>query len=45
MELVAILIVLLAFELAAWRWGVDSSEGYESSEWERRRNWTQVGDE
>ncbi len=45
MELVALLIVLVAFDVAAWRWGFDSSDGFGSREWERRRNWTRVGGE
>lgn len=33
------LIVLIALDLAALRWGADSREGETSAEWERRRNW------
>ena len=39
MELLAILLGLIFFDLAAWRWGVDSTDGVDSPEWERRRNW------
>ncbi|MBA2364370.1 MAG: hypothetical protein H0V86_12660 [Chloroflexia bacterium] len=45
MEIVALLIVLVAFEAAAWRWGFDSSDGVNSREWERRHLWTRVGGE
>jgi hypothetical protein len=37
--LVILLIGLVIFELAAWRWGVDSTDGVDSREWERRRDW------
>ncbi len=37
--LLAIAIALAALDLAAWRWGADSRDGYESPEWERRRSW------
>jgi hypothetical protein len=29
----------IAFDLAAWYWGCDSSEPFDSPEWERRRTW------
>jgi hypothetical protein len=37
-----VLVILLAFivlDLAAWRWGVDSTENFNSPEWNRRKNW------
>jgi hypothetical protein len=37
-----VLVILLAFiviDLAAWRWGVDSTEDFNSREWNRRKNW------
>jgi hypothetical protein len=37
-----VLVILLAFivlDLAAWRWGVDSTEDFYSPEWIRRKNW------
>ncbi len=37
-----VLVVLLTFivlDLAAWRWGVDSTENFNSPEWNRRKNW------
>jgi hypothetical protein len=37
--LVILLIGLVIFEVAAWRWGVDSTDGVDSPEWERRRDW------
>jgi hypothetical protein len=37
------LVGLLALDLAAWRWGVDSTDGPDSPEWERRRDWRGYG--
>lgn len=34
-----LLVPLVALDLAALRWGVDSREAPDSAEWERRRNW------
>jgi hypothetical protein len=34
-----LLIALIVFDLASWRWGVDSTEGIYSREWDKRRNW------
>ena len=42
MEAIIFLIVLVAFNLAASRWGFDSRERFDSSEWERRRIWRSV---
>jgi hypothetical protein len=40
METLLILILLyIVFDLAALRWGFDSTEKPESPEWERRRMW------
>lgn len=33
------LAMLIAFDLAALRWGVDTTDGPDSPEWERRRTW------
>jgi nitrogen fixation-related uncharacterized protein len=33
-----VLLLLVALGLAALRWGVDSLDGYDSAEWERRRS-------
>jgi hypothetical protein len=36
------LVILLAFivlDLAAGRWGVNSTEDFNSTEWNRRKNW------
>ena len=38
-ELLGILLGLILFDLAAWRWGADSTDGVDSPEWERRRAW------
>jgi hypothetical protein len=40
METVVILLMaLLVLDAAAWRWGFDSRNTWNSAEWERRRNW------
>jgi hypothetical protein len=43
MELLIILIGLLLLDLLAVRWGVDSTDGFGSAEWERRRGWRGFG--
>ncbi len=37
--LLIVLVMLLLFDLAAWYWGSDSRDGYNSVEWEQRHNW------
>jgi len=32
-----LLIALIVLDLAAWRWGVDSRDGFDRCEWEKRR--------
>ena len=39
MILLALLIAFIVFDLASWRWGVDSTEDIDSREWDRRRSW------
>ncbi len=39
MEALIILAALVSLALAAWRWGVDSTDGVDSREWARRRSW------
>jgi hypothetical protein len=40
MEIIAILLILLvAFNIIAFLWGVDSRDGIESSQWELRQRW------
>ena len=39
MEAVVIVLALMLLALAADRWGVDSVDGPDSLEWERRRHW------
>lgn len=34
-----LLAVLVALGVTAWYWGYDSSESFDSEEWERRRTW------
>ena len=40
---VGFLVALLFVWLAALRWGVDSTDGLDSSEWARRRHWPASG--
>ena len=37
--LLVILLALIVLDLAARRWGVDSSEDFNSSEWSKREEW------
>jgi hypothetical protein len=40
MELVLVLLLaLIVLDLAAGRWGVNSTEDFKSPEWNRRNNW------
>jgi len=40
MEIVVILLTgLLILNGAAWRWGFDSRDAWNSAEWEQRRSW------
>jgi hypothetical protein len=39
MEPLVMLIALIILNLAARRWGVVTTDGPESPEWERRRTW------
>jgi hypothetical protein len=34
-----LLMVLLVLDGAAWRWGFDSRDSWNSAEWDRRRSW------
>jgi hypothetical protein len=46
MELLLVLVGLVGlvlFDLAALRWGVNSTDGIESKEWERRKQWRGFG--
>ena len=38
-ELMIVLVAVAIFEVAAWRWGVDSTNSINSSEWSRCRDW------
>jgi hypothetical protein len=40
--LLIILLGLILFDVAAWRWGTDSTDGIDSPEWERRKHWRVV---
>jgi hypothetical protein len=35
-----LLVALIVLDLAAWKWGAASSDGIDSSEWERRQAWS-----
>ena len=37
--LLVILLALILLDLAARRWGADSSEDFNSSEWSKREEW------
>ena len=37
-ELIVVLAALVVFEVAAWRWGANSTD-LMSDEWQRRRDW------
>jgi hypothetical protein len=37
--LLILFAMLVFFNIATWLWGFDSTDGVDSPEWERRRNW------
>jgi hypothetical protein len=37
-EMIILLIALIVLDIAALRWGIDSTDGINSPEWERRRH-------
>ncbi len=39
MEWIAVVVGLAALDVLALRWGKDSTDGLDSSEWEKRRGW------
>jgi hypothetical protein len=39
MNIIIILIALVALALSAFFWGVNSTDGINSPEWERRQGW------
>ena len=39
MDIVILLIAQIALALAAIYWGVDTTDGVNSTEWERRQRW------
>ena len=43
LSVLTFLFGLLVLDFAAWRWGVDSTDGPASAEWERRRAWRGYG--
>jgi hypothetical protein len=38
-DIILILIALIVLALAASRWGITTTDGIDSPEWERRRYW------
>jgi hypothetical protein len=43
MELLLVTLAVLCVGVLAQRWGVDSTDGYDSPEWARRRLWSSGG--
>jgi hypothetical protein len=39
MDIIIILIAQIALALAALHWGVNSTDGINSTEWQRRQRW------
>jgi hypothetical protein len=39
MIVILLLVALVLLDLLVHHWGVDSTDGIESDEWERRRTW------
>ena len=39
LTLFLLVVFLVVFDLVALRWGLDSSDGLNSPEWERRQHW------
>jgi hypothetical protein len=39
MMALVLLELLIILNIAAWKWGVDSTDGIDSPEWERRQSW------
>ena len=37
--IIILLIALAVFDVASLLWGINSTDGIDSPEWERRRNW------
>lgn len=43
LPLVVLIVALVLFDVVAYYWGADSSDGPDSLEWERRRRWRGFG--
>ena len=39
MIVLTMLIGFIVFDLVSWRWGIDSTEDVNSSEWDKRKDW------
>ena len=39
MSIIILIILFIVLDIAALRWGVNSTDDIDSPEWERRRNW------
>ena len=44
LTIIILLAVFIVLDLAAMRWGVDSTDGVASREWERRWHWSNTVD-
>lgn len=43
LPLVVLIVTLALFDVVAYLWGADSSDGPDSPEWDRRRHWRGFG--
>ena len=39
MDMMIVVLILVAIDIAAMKWGFNSSDGIDSQEWARRRAW------
>ncbi len=37
--ILCLVLSIILLDIAAWLWGVDTTERFNSPEWERRREW------
>ena len=44
LTIIIVLALFIVFDMAALRWGVDSTDGIGSCEWERRWHWSNTVD-
>lgn len=43
LPLIVLIVALVLFDVVAYFWGADSTDGPDSPEWQRRRHWRGVG--